>query len=170
MYLTTCFPDLYVFTIHGHTFAKSMNIIFESSCTWWSGRRSFIQIPIQSIVAEINDIYKNIKQKEDAGSFHLIDSRAHTCCSRKDERKSYKKLEIWWRGTTGIKGLVAIERDRDPAVEPHRPAVIPGPRSGSIDPGSRNQPWTLFPASVDPTENSQYTTSIIFAWLFLQCC
>jgi hypothetical protein len=40
------------------------------------------------------------------------------------------------------------ERDRDPANDPRRSAVIPDPRSGSIDPGSWNQASTPFPATM----------------------
>jgi hypothetical protein len=41
-----------------------------------------------------------------------------------------------------------MERDRDPTVDSRRPVVVPDPRSGSIDPGSRNQPSTPFPATM----------------------
>jgi hypothetical protein len=42
----------------------------------------------------------------------------------------------------------AIERGRYPATEPHRPAVIPDPRTGSIDPGSWNAASIPFPATM----------------------
>jgi hypothetical protein len=46
-------------------------------------------------------------------------------------------------------GSAHMEQDRDPTDDLRRPAVVPDPRSGSLDPGSRNQPWTPFPATYD---------------------
>jgi hypothetical protein len=45
-----------------------------------------------------------------------------------------------------------MEWDWDLAIDPHRPTVVPDPRSGSIDPGWRNQPSTLFPATMVVTQ------------------
>jgi hypothetical protein len=46
-------------------------------------------------------------------------------------------------------GSAHMEQDRDPTDDPRRPAVVPDPRSGSLDLGSRNQPWTPFPATMN---------------------
>jgi hypothetical protein len=44
--------------------------------------------------------------------------------------------------------ISSLKRDRDPVIDPRRPAIVPDPRSGSIDPGSWNEASTPFPATM----------------------
>jgi hypothetical protein len=79
-------------------------------------------------------------------------STAHTACGRSGrlQRDSlYVCTPVIFSAKFGYSLRPAqMEQDRDPTVDPRRPVVVPDPRSGSIDPGSRNQPWTPFSATM----------------------
>jgi hypothetical protein len=101
------------------------------------GGSPWIQIPIESPASRL--VARGMNRRRGARNYSRTKGIYRNTKETFDERRT---------DAPGIERLVRTERDRDPAIEQHRPAVVPEPRSGSINPGSRDRPSTPFPATM----------------------